>query len=207
MRETTLIDRLVRGYFQLWSSTYDLSPLQLWIYRPVHRAVLQAVARPSVPLGRALDLACGTARLTFDLASRYPGAMAVGLDVSQGMLAAARRRLRERTPPLVRGDAYALPFADGSFELVTSTIAYHWLLDAEAALREIRRVLRPGGRLVLGTLVARLLPGTYLGMRLASIRRHREDLAAAGFREVSVRNVGWRTAVFSAEVPGESASH
>src|SRR5262249_46230364 len=111
MRRTSLLEWLVRTYFDLWSPTYDLSLLQAVLYRPVIRAVLQAVERLPISSDRVLDLGCGTARLTCALAVRFPGASVVGLDVSSGMLSAARRRLGAATPPLVRADAYALPFA------------------------------------------------------------------------------------------------
>jgi ubiquinone/menaquinone biosynthesis C-methylase UbiE len=50
---------------------------------------------------------------------------------------------------LVRGDATRLPFADAAFDAAVSTEAFHWFPDQDAALRELRRVLRPGGRLLL----------------------------------------------------------
>ena len=201
MAQPAWIETLVRGYFQLWSPTYDWSPLQIMLYRPVHHAVLKAVDRlPEAPR-RVMDLGCGTARLTRDLTLRHPRSAVIGLDFSEGMLVAARRRLGAECPPLVRGDAYQLPFAAGSLDLVTSSIAYHWLRDAGAALREVRRVLAPGGHLVVGTLVARLFSRSYLGMRIVTPERHREDLAAAGFEVLSVRNIGIRTAVITARVP------
>src|SRR5262245_13887217 len=161
MSRSTAIEDLVRGGFQLWSYTYDWWPLQILLYRPVHRAVLTAVQRLPESPRRAMDLGCGTARLTRDLTLRHPRAAVVGLDFSEGMLAAARRRLGPKCPSLVQGDAYSLPLATGSLDLVTSSIAYHWLGDAPTALREIRRVLAPGGHFVLGTLVARLFPRSY----------------------------------------------
>lgn len=203
MRRSSLTDFLVRGLFQLWAPTYDLSPSQVFLYRPVHRAVLRAVDRLQVSPDCVLDLGCGTARLTEDLSLRSAGARVVGVDRSSGMLRAARRRLGRSSPPLVEGDAYALPFGDGVFALVTSTFAYHWLLEPAAALGEIRRVLRPGGYLVLGTLVARLIPGVYLGMRLVTERRHREDLASAGFDVASSERVGGWTVILTARRPDQ----
>jgi SAM-dependent methyltransferase len=179
MRRETLSDKLTRGYFQLWSPSYDRSLLQFFLYRPVHRAVLAAVRRIDPPPRRVVDLGCGTARLTYDLATVYAESLVVGIDVSSGMLKAARRRLGCATLPLVQCNAYALPFGDGTMDLVTSTIAFHWVVDPVAALKEVRRVLRPGGRFVLGTLVARLIPGTYFGMRLDSERGELKQLTSA----------------------------
>ena len=191
-------EKLTRGYFQLWSPTYDRSPLQLFLYRPVHRAVLAAAGRIDPPPRRVADLGCGTARLTYDLARVYPESLVAGIDVSSGMLTAARRRLGCATPPLVQGNAYALPFGNSTMALVTSTIAFHWVVDPVAALKEVRRVLRPGGRFVLGTLVARLIPGTYFGMRLDSERGHHAHFAEAGLTLEAATPVGVNVVVFTA---------
>lgn len=196
MRRETLGEKVTRGYFQLWSPTYDRSLLQLFLYRPVHRAVLAAARRIEPPPKRIVDLGCGTARLTYDLVKAHPQALVAGIDVSSGMLKAARRRLGPSTPPLVQGNAYALPFGDHTIDLVTSTIAFHWLVDPVAALDEIRRVLRPKGRFVLGTLVARLIPGTYFGMRLDSERAHRAHFTKAGLTLEAATPVGLNVVVF-----------
>lgn len=198
MRRAPLINRPVRDYFQLWSPTYDLSPLQVVLYRPVHAAVMRATERLPGVAGPVLDLGCGTARLTRDLAQRYPRVVVVGLDIASGMLSAARQRLGAEAPSLVCGDAYSLPFANESLVLVASTIAYHWLLRPHAALAELHRVLKPGGYLLLGTLIARFFPGTWFGMRLATERMHRKDLAAAGFVVESYHRVGLAAGVFTA---------
>ena len=118
--------------------------------------------------------------------------------VTGGIAALAKEyRCRE-----VRGDAYALPFASGSLDLVTTTVAYHWLLDPAAALAEMRRVLVPGGGLVLGTLVSYLGSRRYLGMRVVTVRQHEQDLAAAGFVVEGHAPVGHRVVVFAARAGG-----
>ncbi len=198
MRRERLGEKLTRSYFQLWSPTYDRSLLQFFLYRPVHRAVLAAVGRIDPPPRCVVDLGCGTARLTYDLARAYPKSLVAGIDVSSGMLKAARRRLGSATPPLVQANAYALPLGDGTMDLVTSAIAFHWLADPVAALKEVRRVLRPGGRFMLGTLVARLIPGTYFGMRLDSERGHAAHFAEAGLTIEAATPVGVNVVVFTA---------
>ncbi|MFI6599833.1 class I SAM-dependent methyltransferase [Nonomuraea sp. NPDC050536] len=89
------------------------------------------------------DIACGTGIVTSRLAG--PGRRVVGVDQSSGMLAVARTRV-----DVVRGDALALPFADGSLDAVTMIWLLHLLRPdtATAAVREARRVLRPGGLLI-----------------------------------------------------------
>lgn len=100
-------------------------------------------ARP----GRVLDLGCGTGQLAARIHRERPGTRVVGCDFSPGMLAQAWARSRD--PWWVRGDAGRLPFVDGVFDAVVSTEAFHWFPDQSGALAEMRRVLRPGGRLLL----------------------------------------------------------
>ncbi|HWH01920.1 MAG TPA: class I SAM-dependent methyltransferase, partial [Pilimelia sp.] len=75
------------------------------------------------------------------------GAYAVGVDLSLGMLAVGART--RPGVPLLGGDALALPFADGAFDAVTISFALRNVVDVEAALVELARVTRPGGRLVV----------------------------------------------------------
>ncbi|WP_306214171.1 demethylmenaquinone methyltransferase [Actinoplanes sp. RD1] len=97
------------------------------------------------PGERVLDVGAGTGVSTEELS--LSGAFAVGADLSTGMLRAGRAR--GRRVPLVAGDALKLPFADGSFDAVTISFALRNVVDTEAALRELARVTRPGGRLVV----------------------------------------------------------
>jgi len=90
---------------------------------------------------RLLDLACGTGRLAAQAASR--GARVVGVDFAAGMLAQARGRAAS----LVRGDAERLSFSAGAFDAVAINFGVHHFPYPLRALCEVRRVLRPGGRL------------------------------------------------------------
>jgi malonyl-CoA O-methyltransferase len=102
---------------------------------------------------RILDLGCGTAQPTLALGKRFPDAGIIALDGARGMLAQARRqrgRWRRRFE-LVAATAEALPLADSSFDLVYSSMVLEWCRDPEQVLREARRVLRPGGLLLLAT--------------------------------------------------------
>lgn len=103
------------------------------------RAALQALG----PLdGRTvLDLGCGKGRFARHLVNQ--GARVLGLDVSMGMLSEAQGLAR------VLGSANRLPFADASFEAVVAIEVFEHLGDVAAALAEARRVLKPGGRLVI----------------------------------------------------------
>ncbi|MQA24649.1 MAG: demethylmenaquinone methyltransferase [Micromonosporaceae bacterium] len=95
------------------------------------------------PGERCLDLAAGTGVSTEELAGS--GAEVVGADLSLGMLAAGTHR----DVPLLAADALALPFADGAFDAVTISFGLRNIVDTAAALREMARVTRPGGRLVV----------------------------------------------------------
>ncbi len=104
------------------------------------------------PEDRVLDLACGTGDILFAAAPRVR--RAVGLDLTHRMLelaalrAADAPRGRGARPAWVTGDMLALPFPDGSFTVVTTGYGLRNVPDLDQALREIRRVLAPGGRLL-----------------------------------------------------------
>jgi demethylmenaquinone methyltransferase / 2-methoxy-6-polyprenyl-1,4-benzoquinol methylase len=175
------------------------------------RLAATAAVRPG---DRVLDACCGTG--DFALADAAAGAgHVVGLDFSEGMLDRARRKSQD--VEWVEGDMLALPFEAASFDAVTVGFGVRNVDDLEAGLRELRRVLRPGGRLavleitrprgllrpffglwfdILVPFAGRVLPGgeayTYLP---ASVRRFPgpEDLAAAlgrsGFASVRFRTL------------------
>lgn len=101
-----------------------------------------AVVRPG---DRVLDACCGTGDLA--IAAAEAGGTVTGLDFSEPMLA----RAREKNPDLewVSGDALALPFPNGSFDVATIGFGVRNLDDLERGLAELRRVLKPGGRLAI----------------------------------------------------------
>ena len=97
---------------------------------------------------RVLDVACGTGALTTAVAARVlPGGAVVGLDASPEMLAVARRKPADIE--WHQGRAESLPFADASFDAVVSQFGLMFFDDRAEALREMQRVLRPGGRLAV----------------------------------------------------------
>lgn len=138
----------VRGMFERIAPRYDLVNRVMTLGRDAswRRATVEAVALEHGQ--RALDLGCGTGDLALEL-SRSGAGLVVGLDPVTAMLDAADHKLRRASGAvgLVAGDALGLPFAEGSFDCVVSAFVVRNLSDLPLALREARRVLRPGGRL------------------------------------------------------------
>lgn len=124
--------------YDLTNDVLSLGQTRLW-----RRAVARAVdARPGQ---RVLDLAAGTGSSSLPFAAA--GADVVACDFSLGMLRVGKRHHPELT--LMAGDALRLPFADGVFDAVTISFGLRNVHDVDAALREMARVTRPGGRLVV----------------------------------------------------------
>ncbi len=130
-----MFDGVARRY-DLTNTVLSFGQDRLW-----RRRTVDAVA--GGPGERVLDLAAGTAVSTVDLAR--DGAWCVAADFSLGMLRAGAHR----NVPMVGADALALPFADGVFDAVTISFGLRNVVDPDAALVELARVTRPGGRLVI----------------------------------------------------------
>ncbi|REE98029.1 demethylmenaquinone methyltransferase [Thermomonospora umbrina] len=135
----------VAAMFDGTAERYDLlnSLMTGGLDRRWRRAVVSAV--DAGPGERVLDLAAGTGTSSVPFAEA--GAHTVACDFSLGMLRVGRRRTS--LPRFVAGDALRLPFADGAFDAVTISFGLRNVADTDLALRELRRVTRRGGRLVV----------------------------------------------------------
>lgn len=131
----SMFDGVARRY-DLTNTVLSLGQDRYW--RRATRSALQLV-----PGEKVLDLAAGTAVSTVELAKS--GAWCVAADFSVGMLAAGRAR----AVPKVAADATRLPFGDNVFDAVTISFGLRNIADRATALRELARVTRPGGRLVV----------------------------------------------------------
>ncbi len=147
------IMRVAKRFFRIPAPAYvgrflD-SSLREWLQPPD-----RVVERSGVSAGlRVLEIGCGSGAQTTEAAKRVaPGGSVVALDVQEGMLRQLGRKLSGAGAPGVRplaADACALPFRAGSFDLVFVVAALQEIPDRHGALGEVRRVLRPGGRLAV----------------------------------------------------------
>ena len=206
----TLGPDAVREMFDRISPVYDAMnrAMTLGLDRRWRRLTAETVVRPGELV---LDACCGTGDLA--IAAERAGGRVTGVDFSERMLERARRK--SSSIEWVRGDLLELPFPDGSFDVVTVGFGIRNVPELEAGLRELARVLKPGGRLGcleitrpqgvlepffrlwfdrLVPLVGKLLPGgaayTYLP---ASVRRFpgpRE--LAAGMSRAGFVDIRWR---------------
>jgi len=136
--------RRVRAEYDALASRYE----QRW-QGYIEASVEQTLKRAQPLQGeRVLDVGCGTGVLLQRIVDRHPDARPSGVDLSPAMLAQARRRLPARVT-LEVADVEALPFPPHSFDLVLSLSSFHFWPAPRRALVELRRVLRPGGRLVI----------------------------------------------------------
>jgi demethylmenaquinone methyltransferase/2-methoxy-6-polyprenyl-1,4-benzoquinol methylase len=138
--------------FAAIAPSYDLNNRvhSLWIDQYWRRQTVRLAGVK--PTDTVIDVACGTGDLTFAFARAKPAAVC-GVDFTYEMLPIARSKsARESLPLPVRfatGDAQSLPFLDGSADVVSIAFGIRNVQSPWAAIREFRRVLRPGGRLVI----------------------------------------------------------
>jgi arsenite methyltransferase len=180
---------------------------------------------------RILDIGAGPGMLAAEMAEAVgPSGAVHGVDVSESMLAIAQRLEQpEHAAPMefVQADACALPFEDATFDAAVSTQVYEYVPDMASALREARRVLRPGGRLlILDTHWDSLVWYSPDSERMQRVRAAWEDhlahprlpqqltglLQDAGFAVEdrfawTLLNAGWEDKAFSAELLGVVAAY
>jgi ubiquinone/menaquinone biosynthesis C-methylase UbiE len=186
---------VVLGVALWWRRNPSACPYsqRFWVEAPhpvITRARLREILEPK-PRERVLEIGAGTGYYTLDLAEWVgPEGMVEIFDLQQEMLDHSIRRARERglwNVNPTQGDAQELPYGDDSFDAAILITTLGEVPDQDAALREAARVLRPGGRLIVGELF-----GDPHMVTLRSLRRRAE---AAGLR--IVRRAGPPLAYFA----------
>lgn len=127
---------------------------------------------------RILDAGCGSGPLSAAL--RAKGAAVTGFDVSAAMIALARKRLGDDADLRVADLATPLPFADAEFDDVVASLVLHYLKDWAGPLAEFRRVLKPGGRLILSVNHPCAYPIVYPEADYFAVTRHSEEYVMDG---------------------------
>ena len=138
--------------FAGWSKSYDRSILQRLLFAPSHEALIgrlrgQFDDRPWT----LLDVGCGTGVFAARARAIFPEVKVWGVDLVSAMIRMGRERWRMHGGDFapVQGDSERLPFSDGAFDVVTCANSFHHYPHQERAVAEMRRVLKPGGRLML----------------------------------------------------------
>ncbi|MDB9524244.1 class I SAM-dependent methyltransferase [Dolichospermum circinale CS-1225] len=136
-----------KALFDRWANSYDWT-FPSFIYQAIHKRLLSQVELSAN--ANVLDLGCGTGRLLNRLANQFPEITGTGLDLSPQMLRVARQNNRHR-PRLIylEGNAENLPFVEGQFNAVFNTISFLHYPQPDQVLKEVARVLSPGGKFYL----------------------------------------------------------
>jgi ubiquinone/menaquinone biosynthesis C-methylase UbiE len=159
--------------FERRSGTYEKSFFQGIFFDRIHRNALRAVPDEMQPES-ILDIGCGTGRLLRKAAKRWPKARLTGADPAEGMVKEARRMTPGAEFQVSLAESLALP--DGYADLAFSTASFHHWQDHQQGVRQIVRVLRPGGIFVL---VDILMP-----LGIGKIHPHGRQISPASVRSI-----------------------
>jgi len=186
--------RKAHAEFSDWAHTYDAHWLNRFLFEPSHTLLLKEFK--DLPPGTALDIGCGTGKLAGRMAAR--GWRVVGLDLCESMLHQARFRLNGHRDSvrLTVGDSEHLPFRSHSFDVVTCSNSFHHYPHQPAVVREMFRILKPGGRLLLldgwpDQFIGRIVYDVIIARVEGGVVWHRESqdlramFRAAGFQDIA----------------------
>jgi ubiquinone/menaquinone biosynthesis C-methylase UbiE len=176
-----------RDLFEDWAPVYDESLLQPLLFVPTHDAVLDAAAGAGARLVDVLDLGCGTGRLLGRASERWPDARLVGIDVASKMIAKAKGKYGGDTRFRFEvADAASLPLEPASIDVAMSTLSFHHWGDQVGGLRQVARVLRPGGVFILADIRPPLVLRPVM-RRFHAEHARRKLFEASGFSVVEQR--------------------
>ena len=190
---------MVREIFATIPGRYDFLNHLLSLRRDVAWRRFAARRMVFFDTFRLLDVATGTADLAIDAALYHPGIRITGIDFVREMLVPGQRKIAARglagRLDLLQADALALPFPDGSFDVAASAFGIRNMPDRLAALREMRRVLAPGGMIQILEMnappkwIRRIFFAPYLKRVLPAIARlYSKNPAAYGYLVDSILN-------------------
>ncbi len=176
MKATHISSSQVKRAFSGATNSYDEHAV---LQREVADRLLQHIEFTKISPRRILDIGCGTGYFTRLISQRFKKAQVTALDLSENMVRSTRQGHRQRMPwhgkrHHVVSDGCLLPFSDGSFDLVCSSLAMQWTNDPQSMMREMRRVLAPGGLILFSTFGRRTL--SELRQSLAEISNDRAGL-------------------------------
>ncbi|MFD6449113.1 class I SAM-dependent methyltransferase [Promicromonospora sp. NPDC060204] len=164
-------------HYDEFAASYDTensgSLLNAWYERPAMVRLAGDVRGRKI-----LDAGCGSGPLSAELRDR--GAEMTGFDGSPSMIELARRRLGDDVPLTVADLARPLPYADDTFDDVVSSLVLHYLEDWQPPLTELRRVLKPGGRLILSVNHPLVRPFNFPKEDYFAVRQFSEEYDFAG---------------------------
>ena len=199
--------RKSQNYFDTSAAGYDQYS-DMGIRPPLLAGLLTQLAELPQPTS-ILDVGCGTGELLFQLQARTQATLA-GLDISTKMLDVARQKLGE-SADLLQGDSESLPWPANRFELLCCTLSFHHYPNPRQALAEMRRVLKPGGALLLADITipapARQLTNLILPFLSTGDRHFYSQtevfslLTQAGFKVPAWHKIDGSTFLVSVRVP------
>jgi ubiquinone/menaquinone biosynthesis C-methylase UbiE len=142
------------GRFDEWAPRYERHWMQRLIFNPIQTTLLDLAAEQAPHPGSILDVGCGTGRLLRTASQRFPDARLEGVDAAPQMVDVATHLLAPGSPiHFQEATAEALPFPDGQFDLVFSTMTFHHWADQKKGVSEVARVLAPRGCWLLADFV------------------------------------------------------
>ncbi|MCF6158961.1 MAG: class I SAM-dependent methyltransferase [wastewater metagenome] len=136
-------DAIIREYNHL-APEYD----RRWSFY-IAETIQETLKRLDIkPDSKLLDIGCGTGSLLQAISLRYPSVCLVGIDLSREMLKAAHKKHIKKSH-LITGQSQELPFRSNSFDTVVSCNVFHYLHKPQKCIREIIRILKPGGKIII----------------------------------------------------------
>ncbi len=139
----------VSNRFSRWAGHYDTSLLQNIVFRNSHRMFAREIDTTSKRRIHLLDVGCGTGELVFKLTGLSYNIKAHGVDISKDMIRIAKSKLRSDVIEFKVGDVEDLPYEDEQFDIITCSHSFHHYPDQRKALKEMHRVLKERGKIMI----------------------------------------------------------